>query len=174
MNFVKKVKGKFTYAFIEKDVLEVGSLDINGSVRQFFESCNYVGCDLGPGKGVDILSPGHMLDYDDKHFYTSISCECFEHDKHWKETFANMVRMTRHLVIFTCATTGRPEHGTTASAPQDAPFTNDYYKNLTKEDFMDAFDLNEMFSEYMFITNDNSHDLYFYGVRHEDSLLQGR
>lgn len=165
MNFVARIKDKFPDAFVGKDVLEIGSLDINGSVRQFFESCNYIGCDLGAGKGVDIVSPGHMLDYEDKHFDTTISCECFEHDQYWKETFANMVRMTSNLVIFTCASTGRPEHGTTASSPQDAPFTNDYYKNLTKEDFEQAFNLKEMFSEYEFWYQPSSFDLYFYGVR---------
>ena len=164
MNFVKDMKEKFPDAFSGKDVLEIGSLDINGSVRQFFESCNYIGCDLDVGKGVDIVSPGHMLDYSDNHFHTAISCECFEHDKHWRETFANMVRMTKHLVIFTCATTGRPEHGTTNSSPSDAPFTNDYYKNLTVDDFTNAFKMDDMFSKWVFTTNSQSHDLYFYGV----------
>ena len=165
MNFIQRVARKFPDSFMGKDVLEIGSLDINGSVRQFFESCNYVGCDLGVGKGVDIIAHGHMLDYEDNHFDTSISCECFEHDEHWKETFANMVRMTRNLVIFTCASTGRAEHGTTEHNPQDAPFTNDYYKNLTQKDFEDVFNLDKLFKEYMFSYEPSSHDLYFYGVR---------
>ena len=56
MNFIQRVARKFPDSFMGKDVLEIGSLDINGSVRQFFESCNYVGCDLGVGKGVDIIA----------------------------------------------------------------------------------------------------------------------
>ena len=36
-------------------VLEVGSLDINGSVRPIFTDCEYVGLDLGPGPGVDVI-----------------------------------------------------------------------------------------------------------------------
>lgn len=165
MNFVEHVKDKFPDAFVGKDVLEIGSLDINGSVRKFFESCNYIGCDLGVGKGVDIVSHGHMLDYADGYFDTSISCECFEHDKHWKETFANMVRMTRNLVIFSCASTGRPEHGTSSANPSDAPFTTDYYKNLTEADFKSAFDLDKLFKNYTFTYNPDAHDLYFYGVK---------
>jgi hypothetical protein len=78
-----------------------------------------------------------------------------------------MYDLTRHegLVIFSCATTGRPEHGTTRTSPADAPFTNDYYRNLTAEDFEGAFDLSVVFSEYEFQTCQWPADLYFYGVK---------
>lgn len=165
MNFVKKVKYRFSDSFYDKRVLEIGSLNINGTVRDFFTKCEYIGCDLGAGRDVDVICAGKDLAFPDRHFDTSISCECFEHDKDWKETFANMVRMTDRLVIFSCATTGRAEHGTTATTPQDAPFTNDYYKNLTEQDFREAFNLDELFDEWFFAVNDESHDLYFYGVR---------
>jgi hypothetical protein len=94
-----------------------------------------------------------------------ISCECFEHDKHWKETFETMWRIARGLVIFSCATTGRPEHGTTATSPADSPFTNDYYMNLTEEDFKKEFDFDSMFSKYQFSVCNRPEDLYFWGLK---------
>jgi cyclopropane fatty-acyl-phospholipid synthase-like methyltransferase len=145
-------------------VLEVGSLNINGTVRVFFENCDYVGVDLSEGKDVDIIGRVHNLPLE-KDFDTVISCECFEHDKYWQQTFNAMYEMSKELVIFSCATTGRPEHGTTATSPKDSPFTNDYYKNLTEQDFRSFFNFEEMFKEFEFKINKNPADLYFWGIK---------
>ena len=161
--FVQGVKGRFPEYFSNKRVLEVGSLNINGSVRQFFDSCAYTGVDLAPGKDVDRIGPVHILTFD-RPFDTVISCECFEHDKHWKETFQKMYDECTGLVVFTCATEGRPEHGTTRTSPHDAPFTNDYYMNLTEQDFRNNFDLDKMFRQYEFSKNERPADLYFWGL----------
>ena len=56
---------------------------------------SYVGVDLVEGPGVDAVGYGHELDYPDGAFDATISGECFEHDPHWVDTFANMTRMTR-------------------------------------------------------------------------------
>jgi hypothetical protein len=165
LDFVKSVKDIFPYSFKDVKVLEVGSLNINGSVRQFFENCDYVGVDLAEGKDVDLVGHIHMLPLAENSFDTVISCECFEHDKHWKETFQTMYNVSRGLVIFSCATTGRQEHGTTATSPADSPFTNDYYKNLTEQDFRESFYLNDMFSKYEFSVNQRPEDLYFWGLK---------
>lgn len=147
-------------------VLEVGSLDINGSVRDFFTDCDYIGVDLDEGPGVDVVAQGQDLDYPDRSFDTVVSAECFEHNPYWLETFINMHRMADVLVIFTCATTGRHEHGTTKTSPSDSPFTLDwdYYRNLTEDDFADNLDLNSMFQRHSFSVNPYSHDLYFWGL----------
>lgn len=39
MNFVKELKNKFANYFIDSKVLEIGSLNINGTIRNFFERC---------------------------------------------------------------------------------------------------------------------------------------
>lgn len=71
--------------------------------------------------------------------------------------------------MFTCATTGRQEHGTTRTTPQDSPFThtqfNDYYMNLTEYDVRQIPGFDNSFSEFKFSTNENTKDLYFYGVK---------
>lgn len=163
LDFVARVKQRFPQYFKNRRVLEIGSLDINGSVRQFFDDCDYTGVDLGEGKGVDYVGRGEELTYPDDNFCVTISCECFEHNPEWIRTFDNMVRMTSGLVIMTCATTGRPEHGTRRTSPSDAPFCGDYYQNLTEHDIKSSCNMSR-FVEYEFSTNANPADLYFWGL----------
>lgn len=163
MDFVQRVKWRFPQFFVKKKVIEIGSLDINGSVRQFFDDCGYIGVDLGEGKGVDLVAKGEELTFPDNHFDVAISCECLEHNPEWIRTFNNMARMASGLVIMTCATTGRPEHGTRRTSPSDAPFCGDYYLNLTEADIRDNCDMTK-FLHYEFSTNASPADLYFWGL----------
>ena len=167
LDFVAKVKELFPQAFQDAKVLEVGSLNINGTVRIFFDNCDYLGIDLGPGKDVDLVTPAHGLESPNNMFDTVISCECFEHDQFWSQSFKRMfdVLKPKGLFVFSCATTGRPEHGTTRTSPADAPFTNDYYHNLTAYDFASEFELKSMFDQHAFSTCDAPADLYFYGIK---------
>jgi len=101
-------------------VLEIGSYDENGSVRSIFkEARQYVGVDLTPGPGVDIVAFGHEVSFADDSVDIVISAECLEHDPTWAQTFANMTRMTRSggLVAVTCGGYGRVEHGTSRTLP---------------------------------------------------------
>lgn len=170
-NFIESVKAEYNEFFINKKVLEVGSLNINGSARDFFTDCDYTGIDVGLGNGVDIVAQGQEYNASDESFDTVISCECFEHNPYWLETFLNMIRMCKRggLVFFTCATTGRQEHGTTASNPTDSPLTSEigweFYKNLTEENFTSVIDFKQHFKHYVFSVNNHSSDLYFYGLK---------
>jgi hypothetical protein len=69
----------------------------------------------------------------------------------------------------TCATTGRPEHGTTRTSPYNSPLTVsigwDYYRNLTETDFRNELDIDNMFSTYKFELSNTHPDLYFYGIK---------
>lgn len=166
----QKVKGLFPEKFIGKWVLEVGSLDINGTVRDFFTDCHYVGIDVGPGPGVDAVADGATVEFPDDQFDTSVSAECFEHNPRWQQTFWNMHRMTKPggLIVITCASDGRAEHGTSRSAPGSSPLTVglgwEYYKNLNEQDFRESWAIDDMFSTYKFEYNPVSCDLYFWGL----------
>ena len=168
--FIKSVKEEVPQYFKDTDVLEIGSLNINGTVRDFFVADRYVGVDVGPGPCVDVVVSGHEFRSEHR-FDCSISCECFEHNPCWKETFANMIAHCKSggLVVMTCATTGRAEHGTERCLPQDSPLTLlkgwSYYQNLTEMHFKEAFNLNSFFKEFKFSTNEESCDLYFYGIK---------
>ena len=61
-------------------VLEIGSADINGSIRSFFPGSDYTGVDLSAGPGVDVVASGHELALPDRDVDLAISCECFEHN----------------------------------------------------------------------------------------------
>jgi SAM-dependent methyltransferase len=151
-------------------VLEVGSFIVNDTIRPFFPNSSYVGVDLIEGPGVDLISNGIDIDLPDKSVDVSISCECFEHNPHWEKAFMNMHRIAKDggIVIFSCASRGRFEHGTTRTDNSiSSPGTKswDYYKNLNQKDFEKAFNLESMFSKHLFQCNDASHDLYFIGKK---------
>ena len=177
MEYVSTIKHNYLNYFKNTKVLEVGSLDINGSVRTFFEDCDYTGIDVGEGNGVDVVCEGQNFPGEPDCYDVVISCECFEHNPYWVETFENMYRMCKPtgLIVMTCATTGRKEHGTSRTSPNKSPLTVangwDYYKNLTEEDFRNNINFDETFSKYEFSENKISSDLYFFGIAANPKLL---
>ena len=173
IKFCNSVKKKFPEFFHGKWVLDIGSLDINGNNQFLFTECGYIGIDLLPGKNVDIASKAHELLLPDACFDVIISTECFEHDPFYTQTITNIVRMLKPggLFLFTCATTGRPEHGTRRTTPQDAPLIlafgewGDYYKNLTEDDIRDTLSVEKTFSQFEFSCQYTTCDLYFWGIK---------
>jgi len=169
--FISRVRGNFNYYFGGKKVLEVGSLNINGSLREFFIQCHYIGIDVAKGPCVDIVCQGQDYDASDDCFDVVCSAECFEHNPYWLETFINMIRMCKPggLIFFTCASTGRLEHGTLNCHPILSPLTInlgwDYYKNLTDFDFKNNIIFEDKFNYHGFEINTDSHDLYFWGLK---------
>jgi len=171
-NFCIKIRNSFPEFFIDKDVLDVGSYDINGNNRFLFNNCNYMGIDVGTGDNVDIVCPAHLHvgTYD-----TIVSTEALEHDKYYKESLIQIVHMLKPggLYLFTCATTGRNEHGTRRTTPSSAPLLmdhleqdwGDWYKNITEKDVREVLDVEGIFSKFSFEIGDELKDLYFYGIK---------
>jgi len=94
------------------------------------------------------------LPFENNTFDTIISSECFEHDPEYKESFLKIYNILKPngLFLFTCASTGRPEHGTRRTSPHDSYGTSvglkdmqDYYKNLTCNDLNEVLNLNSLF-----------------------------
>jgi autotransporter strand-loop-strand O-heptosyltransferase len=177
-NFCIKVKEKFPDFFKNKKVLDIGSLDINGSNRDLFEDCDYIGLDVGEGRNVDVVSVGHLYDAPDNFFDTIISTEVFEHDMFYEETVKNIIRMLKPggLFVFTCAAPGRPEHGTRRCGEECAPLLiqiseewADYYKILDNHDFEKISNFKKTFPDGYFELNnlylEIPSDLYFYGIK---------
>ena len=166
-NFCFSVKGRFPDKFVNCSVLDMGSLDINGSNRYLFQGdYEYVGIDIVEGSNVDFVGKGHEYTRKEK-FDVCISTEAFEHDAFWRQSFLNMYCLLKPggLLLFTCASTGRHPHGTSEYSPQDSPGTNDYYENRTAEDFYNVFNMKGLFSEHYFEFGPVTFDLYFYGIK---------
>lgn len=72
INFIKSLnlKGK---------TLDIGSLDINGSIKKYCE--NYIGIDIRKGSNVDILASSHDLPFKSESFDNIVSVGTLEHDK---------------------------------------------------------------------------------------------
>jgi len=136
--YVKMLQPHF---FAEHSVLDVGSLDINGTLKPFFSGCRYIGLDIGPGPNVDIVSVCHEFTGPDESFDVVVSADALEHDMHWQKTLKKMYDILKFggLMIFTCASSGRGAHGTLADGPANSPLTTkipiwqNYYGNLTGE-----------------------------------------
>lgn len=173
--FCAKIRDTFPKYFTKKKVLDIGSLDINGNNRFLLTDCNYIGLDVGEGPNVDVVKVAHLYDAPDEQFDLIISTEVFEHDMFYEESVKNIIRMLKPggAFIFTCASTGRPEHGTLRSdGGEAAPLLlqissewSNYYRNLTKEDFTKIQGFNEAFPDGIFEFNPYPGDLYFFGVK---------
>ncbi len=91
------------YKLAKASVLEVGALNVNGSVRPFFKG-PYVAVDFREGRGVDLVMDGHDLRFDDASFDVVVSTEMIEHDSAFWQSLAEMGRVLRpggHLLLTT-------------------------------------------------------------------------
>jgi SAM-dependent methyltransferase len=173
--FTLHVKCLFPDFFKEKMVLDVGSGDINGTNRLLFSNCTYHGNDVVAGPNVTIVSKTADLPYKEGMFDTIVSTECFEHDPQYEQSLKKIVSMLKDggLFVFTCASTGRPEHGTLRTTPSESfasianiPGMSDYYKNLIYADIDAAIDVKRHFDMSRCYYNAEPYsDLYFWGIK---------
>lgn len=163
--YCKDIKNKFPRLFKRKFVLDVGSLDINGNNQYLFTDCSYTGLDIVNGKNVDVVCPIH--EYQNKAQYdVVISTEMLEHDTHWKKSIIKMydLLLPGGLLLITCATVGRKEHGTINHEPNASPGTPEYYHNIALDEFLTVIGV-LYFKKSEARINPISNDLYFYGLK---------
>lgn len=169
--FIALIKKHLPESFQGVRTLEIGSLDINGSIRSYFSKADYTGVDVAPGTGVDEVCQGQLVDYPSGTFDVVVSCECLEHNPFWVETVSNMFRMVKPggLVVVSCATTGRAEHGTSRTTGNDSPLSIsigwEYYRNVSASDFKRSLNLDFWCEDYILLTNWHNCDLYFVGIK---------
>ena len=178
IRFINFIKNSMPTFFLDRIVLDVGGGDINGNNRYAFENCIYHCNDVCESPNVTCISRTKDLYFENNSFDTIISTECFEHDPEYEQSILKIYNLLKPngLFVFTCASTGRPEHGTTNHKPHQSYGTicgfedmKDYYKNLTEKDLDNISKLKNIFSVYKTYYNSFSKDLYFFGIKKGDN-----
>lgn len=182
-SFTYWVKNCLPDAFVNTSVWDVGGGDINGNNQALFQnSVKYVCNDVGPAPNVTHVCKTSELPMEGRLFDVVISTECFQHDYEYAKSFNKILDSLKSesVFCFTCASTGRGEHGTRRTTPNDSWATKvnvknfeDYYKNLTIDDVSEAIDLS-FFDDLQAYYNSRSKDLYFVGVKGSKYLLNDR
>lgn len=91
------------YGLSELSTLEIGSYDVNGSIRPLF-SGPYVGVDMREGPGVDVVAESHKLPFQGSFFDVVVSTSTLEHDRYFWKTIPELARVLSsggHLVLTT-------------------------------------------------------------------------
>ena len=89
LNFAKKVATENAMDITGKRILEIGSRNVNGSVRPFFQLVNpseYIGIDVTFGDLVDMVLDGCNAEekFGKDSFDFVVTVETIEHVKEWK------------------------------------------------------------------------------------------
>ena len=111
------VRNAFRNEIENKRVLEIGSRDVNGSVKPFiqtFRPKEYVGIDLAAGPRVNVVLPAEQAVkyFGAESFDVVISTETLEHVEDWRSVITNIkeVLMPSGYVFITTVCQGYPLH----------------------------------------------------------------
>jgi len=129
----------FSEAEIEnKRIIEIGSYQVNGSIRPIFEKYHpseYIGVDIESGPGVDIICEAEYLTdkFGTECFNVVICTEMLEHVRDWRTTIKNIKELCKQdgLIFISTRSFGFPYHA----------YPNDYWRyelNDMKEIFSDC------------------------------------
>jgi SAM-dependent methyltransferase len=103
------------YEFKNKKVLDIGSLNVNGTCRDYFTDCDYTGVDQKAGRGVDIVAVATDTKFEPETFDIVISFNCYEHDFDWKNNVNHNLQWLKKGGYFIA------EFGSTGNAPHYFP-----------------------------------------------------
>jgi hypothetical protein len=95
-------------------VLEVGSLNVNGTVRRLFRG-EYVGVDMRDGPDVDVVCNAHELSGSlllrSRFYETVVCCEMLEHDDQPWESVVEMREMACNQAVLLLTARGYDARG---------------------------------------------------------------
>lgn len=94
-------------------VLEIGSYNVNGTVRDYFAKAkHYVGVDQVAGPCVDVVAKATDTVFMRKEFDTLVYLSVFEHDPKWNEGFVHNLKWVRPggLIIACWGAEGNQRH----------------------------------------------------------------
>lgn len=95
--FWQRAKAEYPRYFSnhEARVVEFGSYNINGTIRDQFASLHYTGLDWQPGPCVDVVSLAHDAPFAPETFDVVASASMLEHDPYWQRSLAKMVSVLK-------------------------------------------------------------------------------
>jgi len=91
------------YGLADKSTIEIGSANVNGTIRDFFTG-PYIGVDIAAGNGVDRVGNSEQLDDPDATWEVCCSAEMLEHCTRPWRAVNEMARITRSggMVLLSC------------------------------------------------------------------------
>jgi len=114
LEHMARLIGKYLHPEEILRVIDIGSYDVNGSYRQFFNNVNwtYIGVDIAAGKNVDVvLESPYELPFETNSADLIISGQAFEHIEFFWVTWVEMVRVLKpNGKIFLLAPSRGGEH----------------------------------------------------------------
>lgn len=146
----------------EIEIIEIGSRDINGSIRCHFPAAIWTGIDLIPGPSVDIVcdacefSPVNPVD-------AVVCCEVFEHCSYWSEILqaAESWLKPGGKILISCAGPGRDEHSAIDGGELR---TGEHYANITADRLAEELHF-AGFSEIYTEANEHWRDTYASAIK---------
>jgi hypothetical protein len=109
-------------------VIEIGSLNVNGTIRDLFPNASWIGLDRSAGKCVDVVCDAQEF-YPKSAVDIVICCEVLEHANNWRELILKAFSwiIPGGAFIMTCAGLGRIPHSCDGGKLKHG----EYYKNLS-------------------------------------------
>lgn len=120
-----------------RSVIEIGSRDVNGSVRGLFDGATYTGLDIAEGPAVDWVGDAAVY-VPEKKVECVVCCETLEHAPNWKELVkagASWLKKGGYLIV-TCAGPGRQAHSAVDGSYNVRE--GEHYANVSPEELAEA------------------------------------
>lgn len=127
-------------------ILEIGSLNVNGSIREHFttsrtpeiqghpEYAFYVGIDVAEGEGVDIVADGADFELGLGRWNCVVTTGALEHTPRAREIVFNAYRLLRPGGTFLCSAAGTEFTPHSCYGGHEGPEDGEYYQNITGAD----------------------------------------
>ena len=109
--FWKYIAEKFS-DFFDEDIIEFGSYNVNGTIRDYFKNCKrYIGVDWRSGPCVDVVGLAHEVKFNFK-AKAILSASMLEHDPYWEKSLDNMINHLKlnGILVLTWGAAKNAEH----------------------------------------------------------------
>jgi hypothetical protein len=150
MNFFESARRRMPHFFNGVDVLEYTPHDKSKSIKHLFSDSRYI--------VIDPKNTG-LSKVDDNSFKVVVSVDYFQDTSDYLSKLEDMHRVSSKFVIFSCRAAGNSQ------VSEDG-----YYKNLTRSDFYNWLDLDDLFETHTFEIDYNNSMMYFWGVKRIEDL----